>query len=76
MSDAIRANINGRKGLLSANEVIGILGLEHRPNPPGALRWLMRTGKLAYIRLGKGIYGYREEDVQACIERCRVYHGQ
>ena len=43
-----------------------------RPNPCGALRWLMRMRKLAYVRLARGIYGFRREDLAALIDAGRV----
>jgi hypothetical protein len=58
--------------LLSENEAVEVLGLGGRPNPRGALRWLMRTGKLAYVRLARGIYGFRREDLAALIDAGRV----
>ncbi|MCG3180149.1 MAG: hypothetical protein BIFFINMI_02504 [Phycisphaerae bacterium] len=58
--------------LLSEAEVISILSLDQRRNPKGALRWLIRTGRLAVVRLAKGINGFRREDVAAFIESCRV----
>ena len=64
--------MNGHKGLLTEEEAIEFLGLSARPNPKGSLRWLMRTGKVAFVNLAKGINGFTEEDLQACIEQCRV----
>ncbi len=61
--------------LLSEQDAIERLGLHTRPNPPGALRWLMRTRKLAYVKLARGIYGFREVDLAECIERNRVAAG-
>ena len=58
--------------LLSEDEAIGYLGLSARPNPKGALRWLMRTRRLAYVRLAKGIYGFTEADLDAFIAQKRV----
>jgi hypothetical protein len=58
--------------LLSEREAIDILGLGERPNPGSALRWLMRTGKLAYVRVARGIYGFRGEDLAAFIEAGHV----
>ena len=58
--------------LLSEEEAIEILGLSGRENPVGSLRWLMRSRKLAYVTLGRGVYGYRRADLEAFIERCRV----
>jgi hypothetical protein len=58
--------------LLSEREAIEMLGLGERRNPQGALRWLMRTRKLAYVRLARGIYGFRRQDLAAFIEAGRV----
>ena len=72
------ADLNARKNtngpLLTEDEAIAVLGLHARRNPRGSLRWLMRTKKLDYVRLAKGIYGYQREDLAACIQRCRVSH--
>lgn len=54
--------------LLSEAEAIDRLGLGDRPNPIGALRWLTRTRRLAYVRIGRGIIRYRPGDVQRFIE--------
>jgi len=62
--------------LLSESEAIEVLGLTDRPNPKGSLRWLMRTGKLAHVRLARGIYGFRREDLDALIEASRVPPGR
>lgn len=58
--------------LLSEEEAIEALGLSARPNPKGSLRWLMRPRKLAYVKLARGIYGFRPEDLAACIRAARV----
>jgi hypothetical protein len=58
--------------LLGENEAIEALGLSGRPNPKGALRWLMRTRRLAYVRLARGMYGFRREDLADLISACRV----
>ena len=58
--------------LLLEDEAIEILGLAGRPNPRGALRWLMRTRKIAYIRLARGMYGFRRGDLVAFIQASRV----
>ena len=58
--------------LLSEDEVIDLLGLRTRKNPKGALRWLMRTEKLAYYRLAKGIHGFAREDVNRFLADSRV----
>ncbi|HUU10206.1 MAG TPA: hypothetical protein VM431_06655 [Phycisphaerae bacterium] len=61
--------------LLSEREAIEVLGLGERPNPQSALRWLMRTRKLAYVRLARGIYGFRREDLAAFIDAGWVQAG-
>lgn len=58
--------------LLSESEAIEVLGLADRPNPRSSLRWLMRTRKLGYVRLARGIYGFRREDLDALIQASRV----
>ncbi len=62
--------------LMTQDEAIEALGLTDRPNPQGALRWLMRTRKLAYVRLARGIYGFRRADLAAFIEGSRVEAGR
>jgi hypothetical protein len=32
----------------------------------------MRTGRLAYVQLARGIYGFRRADLEAYIEASRV----
>lgn len=58
--------------LLSEDEAVEVLGLRGRRNPKGSLRWLMRTGKLAYVRLARGVYGFRRDDLQALVNSSRV----
>ncbi len=60
------------KPLMTENEVVELLGLKDRPNPQGALRWLMRTGKIGYVKLAKGIYGFRRQAIEAFINRGTV----
>jgi hypothetical protein len=62
--------------LLSEAEAIEALGLKDRKNPRSALRWLMRTRKLGYVRLARGIYGFRREDLAALVEAGRVEAGK
>ena len=54
--------------LLTESEAIEALGLIDRPNPGGALRWLLRTKRLGCVRLGR-ILRFRPADIRACIER-------
>ena len=63
---------NTYERLLSEDEALRLLGLDQRPNPKGALRWLIRTRKLAYVKLARGIMGFRRDDLMAFIERHRV----
>lgn len=67
-------NFNARhyERLVSEPEAIDFLGLGDRPNPKGALRWLMRTRKLAHVKLARGIVGFRRDDLAAFVERHRV----
>jgi hypothetical protein len=58
--------------LLGENEAIEILGLSGRPSPKSALRWLMRTRRLAYVRLARGMIAFRREDLAALISASRV----
>lgn len=62
----------GFERLLSEQEATEVLGLGARPNPKGSLRWLMRTRKLAYVRLARGIHGFRPADLTAFIQANRV----
>ena len=61
--------------LMSEQEAVEYLGLLARPKPKAALRWLMRARRLAFIRLGKGIYGFRRSDLDAFIAARRVPAG-
>ena len=72
MSDGLTPNPERNGRLLSEQEVIDYLGLHTRANPQGSLRWLMRSGRLAYVRLAKGIYGFQRADLDKFIEACRV----
>ena len=63
---------SGYERLLSEQEAIEALGLADRPKPQSSLRWLMRTGRLAYVRLARGIYGFRRADLAAFVESNRV----
>ena len=58
--------------LLGEGEAIEYLGLGGRANPRGALRWLMRVRRVAYVKLAKGIYGFTEPDLDAFIAQQRV----
>ena len=64
----LETKATAHKDLLTENEAIETLGLKDRPNPKGALRWLMRTKKLAYVPLTRGVYGFKPSDLSACIE--------
>jgi len=68
--------INERNGrLLSEQEAIDYLSLSGRPNPKGALHWLMRARGLAYVRLARGIHGFRQADLDGYINSSRVAAG-
>ncbi len=60
------------ESLLTENEAVEFLRLGDRKNPVGALRWLCRTRRLAYIPLGRGIRRFRVGDLEAYIEQQRV----
>lgn len=70
--DAPNDGAAGDGRLLSEDEAITILGLGSRPNPRGALRWLMRVRKLPYVRLARGVNGFLKSDLEALISACRV----
>ena len=56
------------ESLLSEAETIERLGLQDRPNPASALRWLTRMRRLPFVRIGRGIRRFRPADVQEFIE--------
>ena len=58
--------------LLTEQQAIERLALGQRPNPQSSLRWLMRTGKLPYVKLARGVYSFRPNDIQALIDACLV----
>lgn len=68
MDGGLRQSGPPMRRLMSENETIEYLGLSDRPNPAGALRWLMRVHKLAHVRLAKGIYGFKIADLDAYID--------
>ena len=72
MDGTVKFKTTTYERLLSEEEAIAYLGLHTRPNPKGSLRWLMRTGKVAYVKLARGINGFRRADLDACVERHRV----
>ncbi len=49
--------------LLTEQQAIEALGLQHRPKPKESLKWLRRSKQLGYVRIGRGIYGYPEAEV-------------
>lgn len=55
--------------LMTVSDVIDRLNLHDRPNPEGAIRWMIRTGKLNPVRLGRGIVRFRPEDIEALIDQ-------
>ncbi len=54
--------------LLSEDQAIEALGLFDRPNPSGALRWLIRTKKLGCVRLGR-ILRFKPTDIHQFVDR-------
>ena len=72
MGETLRFEAPAYERLLSQQEAIDFLGLDSRPNPQGALRWLLRTRKLAHVKLGRGIIGFRRDDLAALVERQRI----
>lgn len=62
----------GYERLLTEDEAVQALGLGDRKNPKGALRWLCRTKRLAYVAIGRGIRRYRPADLNAFIVQQRV----
>jgi hypothetical protein len=73
MSEAtVKMDTSGYERLLSEAEAATFLGLTDRPNSAGALRWLMRTRKIAYVRLARGMYGFRRADLLAFIDASRI----
>lgn len=54
--------------LVSEEDAIERLGLQHRKNPKGALRWLIKTKRLKAVRIGRGILSFRAEDLAAFVE--------
>jgi hypothetical protein len=58
--------------LLSEAEVMDLLGLRSRKSPRSSLKWLMRTRRLAYYRLAKGVHGFSREDVDRFLADRRV----
>jgi hypothetical protein len=72
MKDALKLNPQPRQSLLSEQDAIEFLGLHTRRNPKGSLRWLMQSGRLAYIRLAKGVYGFQQADLDTFVEASRV----
>ena len=53
--------------LLTEQQVIAQLGLGDRPNPGGALRWLVRMKRIGCVRIGRGIMRFRPQDVDQFI---------
>lgn len=63
--------LNG-DSLLTEEEAVEFLRLGDRKNPLGALRWLCRTRRLAYIQVGRGIRRFRAADLEEYVERQHV----
>lgn len=72
MADTMKLTPRSQGRLLPEQDAIDYLGLHTRDNPKSSLRWLMRSGRLAYIRLAKGVYGFRQADLDSFIEASRV----
>lgn len=72
-STKLRAVADTGDRLYSIEEAIDYLALGGRPNPEGALRWLMRTRGLGYVKLARGIYGFRRQDLDEFISKQRVH---
>lgn len=72
MKDALKLQGCRAERLITETEAAEYLGLSDRTNAKGSLRWLMRSRKLAYVRLAKGIYGFRRSDLDVFIESRRV----
>lgn len=53
-------------GLMTADEVIRSLRMEHLKDPRSALAHLRRTRRLKYVKIGK-VYHYLQEDVRRLI---------
>lgn len=54
--------------LLTEDEAIQQLGLKDRSNPKSSLRWLTRTKRLSFVRIGRGIHRFRPTDIRSFIE--------
>lgn len=62
-------NPSALEELVSEPDAIRILGLQHAPNPKGAIRWLVRTKRLAPVRINKCTFSYHREDLYRFINR-------
>jgi hypothetical protein len=58
--------------LLTEAQAAWYLGLDDRPNPIGSLRWLCRTRRLTFVRLARGIRRFRQQDLNAFVDRAMV----
>ena len=58
--------------LVGEGEAIAILGLAVRKNPKSAMRWLIRSRRLAYVEISRGVYCFRRSDLAAYIDARRV----
>ena len=50
--------------LLTERQVIEMLGLQDRKSPGASLQWLRRSRQLGFVRIGRGIYAYPEDDAR------------
>lgn len=65
----MQAPLRGYEQLLTEEQVIEALGLGDRPNPMGALRWLVRMRRIGIVKIGRGIMRFRPRDVEEFIRR-------
>jgi len=69
---AFRIRPDTQDRLLTEAEAIELLGLGDRPNPKAALRWLVRTRRVAHVDLARGIRRFKASDLAEYIDRQRV----
>lgn len=54
--------------LLTELQAIERLGLVDRPNPVGAIKWLVRCKRLRCVKVGRGIRRYHPDEVTKFID--------
>ncbi|MDP6547091.1 MAG: hypothetical protein QGH60_24205 [Phycisphaerae bacterium] len=64
-----RTDGDGYTRLLTEDEAIERLALRSRENPKSSLRWLMRMKRLQYVKLARGVYGFRPDDIEDYINQ-------